>query len=177
MSDTALMARQETGTFFNIGLDEMGMPGVPIPRKVSPMDVGLFSSGLSDEGRKSIKEQIERELEMIGIEPLTFRSISFAEHAAKMILHRRGVLNVHDSVTVPCDRRPVASFVSDGNPTPPKAQKILHRLQKAGMPLVWSLTVWTPGIQERTAASPIPDPLLMLELPTGDCIGLCYWIA
>lgn len=177
---TALATRPKL-TFFNstnLLDDTHEAPQLPtLRRKVDPMEIGLFPQGLTDAEKSVIKAQIVSELEALGIEPLEPKSIELfgwmsRDPSDTEAFHQRGRVVPHDEVEVFMARRPIAAFVSDGNSIPEKARRIVAGLQRAGMPLVWSLTVWVPQ-----SATPIPDPMLVLELPTGDCIGLCYWIA
>lgn len=176
---TTALATRPKFTFLNPTplLDEAEQaPQLPVlRRKVKPMEVGLFPQDISDDEKSAIKVQIIAELEAIGIEPLEPKSISLGDRVdvrnSEDFTHW-GALCPHDDVKVIMARRPISEFSTVGNSIPQKAKRILKKLQAAGMPLGWSLMVWVPQ-----SATPIPDPMLVLELPTGGCIGLCYWIA
>lgn len=86
---------------------------------------------------------------------------------------RYGVTRLHDEVRMLWDRRHVQDYSRDGNHFPKRILEVMAKLQSAGMPLSFSLTVWTPAQFDQT--QPNPDPVLVLELADSACIALCRW--
>ncbi|GEM_PF-6462983 len=175
MTDTVVVVRTgQDHNFFNL-LDD-GAPKPLAKRKVMPMEVGIFPVDLSDEEKDRIEAKIKEELEAVGIEPLTYKAIGLSDLIVKDTgqYHRRGITVVHDNEQRMWKRRLVSAFVYDGNPISPRGMAVLNILHAARMPIAWGLTVWVPD-PETHQRMELPDPMLVLELPTGQCIGLVRW--
>lgn len=87
---------------------------------------------------------------------------------------RYGVTRLHDDAHLLWDRRSVSDYSRDGNGFPKRIIELLNGLQRSGLPVGVSLTVWTPAsLAEQKGIQ--ADPMLVLELSDQIVVGLIRW--
>ncbi len=195
---TAVQAIATKDDLFDVDLFDDAQNVNKSKRENALSRLGIVGVMEDEKKARTVAEELRMRLEdLLGIETLYFEKIYLTEqmilvpphsyfrnkesgdsyklpHAPARIHFRSGFTELHDNQNLQWDRRSVSDYVRDGNGFPNRIINLLERLQKCGLPLGVSPTVWTPTLLLEQQATPA-DPMLVLELSDQLVIGLMRW--